>query len=134
MTTPDSVPRGWTATYGAITLFAQDLVETKDFYRRAFQTEPIFEDDDSVVFRIGGTIINLLIERAVPELIEPARMAPASAGARAVYTLQVADVDAVVAELSAAGVDLLNGPMNRPWGPRTASFRDPSGHIWEIAK
>jgi uncharacterized glyoxalase superfamily protein PhnB len=31
-------------------------------------------------------------------------------------------------------VDLLNGPMDRPWGIRTASFRDPGGHIWEIAK
>jgi lactoylglutathione lyase len=24
--------------------------------------------------------------------------------------------------------------MDRPWGIRTASFRDPGGHIWEIAK
>jgi catechol 2,3-dioxygenase-like lactoylglutathione lyase family enzyme len=31
------------------------------------------------------------------------------------------------------GVELLNGPMDRPWGNRTASFRDPGGHIWEIA-
>ena len=34
----------------------------------------------------------------------------------------------------AHGVDLLNGPMNRPWGVRTASFADPGGHIWEIAQ
>jgi len=27
------------------------------------------------------------------------------------------------------GVALLNGPMNRPWGVRTASFADPGGHI-----
>jgi uncharacterized glyoxalase superfamily protein PhnB len=24
--------------------------------------------------------------------------------------------------------------MDRPWGIRTASFRDPGGHIWEIAQ
>jgi lactoylglutathione lyase len=24
--------------------------------------------------------------------------------------------------------------MDRPWGIRTASFRDPTGNIWEIAK
>jgi len=24
--------------------------------------------------------------------------------------------------------------MDRPWGIRTASFKDPAGHIWEIAK
>ncbi len=31
------------------------------------------------------------------------------------------------------GVVLLNGPMDRSWGIRTASFSDPGGHIWEIA-
>jgi lactoylglutathione lyase len=42
-------------------------------------------------------------------------------------------VDAMAAELTSRGVELLNGPMDRPWGIRTASFRDPGGHIWEIA-
>ena len=32
------------------------------------------------------------------------------------------------------GVELLNGPMDRPWGIRTAAFADPAGHIWEIAQ
>ena len=34
----------------------------------------------------------------------------------------------------AFSLDLLNGPVNRPWGVRTASFADPGGHIWEIAQ
>ena len=38
------------------------------------------------------------------------------------------------AELAGRGVELLNGPVNRPWGVRTASFADPGGHIWEIAQ
>jgi uncharacterized glyoxalase superfamily protein PhnB len=49
------------------------------------------------------------------------------------FTLDVDDVDAMCAELAARGVELLNGPMDRPWGIRTASFKDPAGHIWEIA-
>ena len=43
------------------------------------------------------------------------------------------DVDATVDELKSRGVELLSGPMDRPWGTRTASFRDPGGHIWEVA-
>jgi uncharacterized glyoxalase superfamily protein PhnB len=31
-------------------------------------------------------------------------------------------------------VSLLNGPIDRPWGMRTATFADPDGHIWEIAQ
>jgi uncharacterized glyoxalase superfamily protein PhnB len=56
------------------------------------------------------------------------------AGSRLVFTIEVEDVDAVCAELAAAGGALLNGPVNRPWGVRTASFADPAGHIWEIAQ
>ena len=41
--------------------------------------------------------------------------------------------DAICAELASRGVELLNGP-DRPWGVRTASFRDPGGRIWEIAR
>jgi uncharacterized glyoxalase superfamily protein PhnB len=61
-------------------------------------------------------------------------VADREAGARAVFTLEVEDVDAMCTNLVARGVELLNGPVDRPWGPRTASFMDPGGHIWEIAK
>jgi len=45
----------------------------------------------------------------------------------------VDDADATCAQLQARGVELLNGPMDRAWGLRTATFTDPDGHIWEIA-
>ena len=50
------------------------------------------------------------------------------------FTIGVDDVDAMCAELAKRGVELLNGPIDRPWGVRTAAFRDPAGHVWEIAK
>ena len=37
-------------------------------------------------------------------------------------------------ELASRGVELLNGPIDRAWGMRTASFMDPAGHIWEVAQ
>jgi len=42
----------------------------------------------------------------------------------------VDDVDAMCAELKSRGVKMLNGPIDRPWGVRTASFMDPAGHIY----
>jgi uncharacterized glyoxalase superfamily protein PhnB len=60
-------------------------------------------------------------------------VATREAGSRLQFTIEVDDVDAICAQLAARGVELLNGPMDRPWGPRTASFQDPGGHIWEIA-
>jgi uncharacterized glyoxalase superfamily protein PhnB len=66
-------------------------------------------------------------------LIQPASAAGPAAGVRMVISRDVEDVDATCEPLAAQGVELLNGPMDRPWGIRTASFRDPAGHIWEIA-
>ena len=67
-------------------------------------------------------------------MIGPANVADRFAGARMQLTIQVDDVDAKCAQLASRGVKLINGPMDRPWGIRTACFSDPAGTIWEIAK
>lgn len=124
----------WPGKISALTLFVEDLQATKRFYRDVFRLPVTYEDDDSAVFDFGNTIINLLRSTAAHELIGPARVAAPDAGSRLQLTLPVADVDAMCKELTARGVTLLNGPMDRPWGIRTASFKDPGGHIWEIAQ
>jgi catechol 2,3-dioxygenase-like lactoylglutathione lyase family enzyme len=124
----------WPGGISAVTLFVEDLAAAKRFYGEAFGLPVAYEDDDSAVFKFANTLINLLKTTAARELIEPAPVAAAEAGARMQFTLDVDDVDAMCAELASRGVTLLNGPMDRPWGIRTASFQDPAGHIWEIAK
>jgi catechol 2,3-dioxygenase-like lactoylglutathione lyase family enzyme len=124
----------WPKGIATITLFVDDLSATKQFYIDVFGLPVVFEDDESAVFRFGTTLVNLLTSTAAPELIEPAVVAPREAGARFQFTIDVDDVDAMCAELARRGVALLNGPIDRPWGVRTASFVDPGGHIWEIAK
>lgn len=122
----------WPGGIGAITLFVEELDTAKRFYEDVFELPVHFEDDNSAVFRFGETLVNLLSTSAAPELIEPGAVASQEAGSRFVLSVEVEDVDATCAELRARGVELLNGPMDRPWGLRTASFRDPGGHIWEI--
>ncbi len=125
----DSWPNG----IAAITLFVEDMAAAKQFYREVFALPVHFEDDNSAVFKFGDTLVNLLKVSEAPELIRPAVVASREAGARFQFTLEVEDVDNMCAQLAAKGVKLLNGPMDRPWGPRTASFMDPGGHIWEVA-
>lgn len=125
---------GWPGGISAITLFVEDIAAAKRFYQEVFGLPVHYEDDASAVFDFGNTLINLLRVTEAPELIGPAPVAPPEAGARLQLTIQVADVDAVCADLARRGVELLNGPMDRPWGIRTATFRDPGGHIWEIAR
>jgi len=128
-----SAAGSWPKGVAAITLFVEDLDAARRFYRDVFQVEVLVEDDDSTAFRFGNTIVNLLKASAADELVAPAAVGGPETGARLVFTIDVNDVDATCAELAARGVELLNGPIDRPWGVRTASFRDPGGHIWEIA-
>jgi catechol 2,3-dioxygenase-like lactoylglutathione lyase family enzyme len=118
---------------GAITMFVEDRDRAKDFYERAFASPPVYEDDNSVVFQLENLVVNLLVDREAHGLISPARVAGREAGSRFQLTFWVDDTDAVCAELARRGVELLNGPVDRPWGLRTAAFADPDGHIWEVA-
>lgn len=126
--------KSWAQGISAVTLFTEDLEDAKKFYQKVFDKSVFFEDDDSAVFKFGTTLVNLLKITEAGELIEPANVASRTAGSRFVFTIQVDDVDAMCEQLRSRGVALLNGPMDRPWGVRTASFGDPGGHIWEIAK
>lgn len=117
----------------AITLFVADRLRSKDFYERALDGEPIFEDDNSVVFRLGNLVVNVLADRNAPTLVEPLAVGPRDGGPRALLTLGVDDVDAACDRLRERGVEILNGPVDRPWGVRTAAFADPDGHAWELA-
>lgn len=118
---------------GAITMFVEDVPRAKSFYESVFGATAIYQDDDAVAFRFGDTVINLLREAAADELISPARVGGRDTPARFQLTIGVNDTDAVCDELRSHGVELLNGPIDRPWGMRTASFTDPDGHIWEVA-
>lgn len=118
----------------AITLFVEAPERSKRFYEEVFGLPVIYEDDNSAVFKFENTIVNLLAVSEAPGLIDPAAVAGREAGSRFVFSIWVDDTDAVCEQLAEHGVALLNGPMNREWGKRTASFTDPDGHIWEVAQ
>ena len=130
----EATTTAWPGGIAAITLFVEDLEAAKRFYGDVFRLPIDYEDENSAVFRFGQTLVNLLASRVAPSLVAPAAVAAPESGVRFQFTLGVDDVDAMSAELEARGVELLNGPIDRPWGIRTASFRDPGGHIWEIAR
>jgi lactoylglutathione lyase len=117
-----------------ISLFTEDLAAMSAFYRKVFAHEVVFEDDVCLIIRVGNIVLNLLKIENAPTLVEPAKVAGPIAGARALYTVNVKDCDGVCAELKGLGVALLNGPMGRPWGRRTAAFADPAGNVWEVAQ
>lgn len=47
---------------------------------------------------------------------------------------QVGDLDAVFEKVRASGAEVLQEPMDQPWGPRDCAFRDPSGNMVRVAQ
>jgi catechol 2,3-dioxygenase-like lactoylglutathione lyase family enzyme len=117
-----------------ITLFVEDLPAAKAFYQDVFGLEVVYQDDVSAVLKLGTLMINLLQAGEAGELVTPAAVASSGLGSRVLLTIKVDDANAVCAELKQHGVTLLNGPVDRPWGRRTAAFADPAGNVWEIAQ
>lgn len=117
-----------------VTLFVEDIGAAKAFYRKVFAPEVIYEDEVSSVLKFSGAMINLLQATEAPGLVEPAAVAAPASGTRVLLTVKVDDVDAICTALQSSGVVLLNGPVDRPWGRRTAAFADPSGHVWDVAQ
>ncbi len=44
------------------------------------------------------------------------------------------DLDADFARVEAAGADIVQEPMDQPWGARDAAFRDPAGNLLRMAQ
>lgn len=116
----------------AITLVSDDLEASADFYGGLLGLALVYEDDNSAIYKCGETMINLLRANEAEELAAPDGVG-SNSGVRAVYTLRFADIDALAADLVKANVPILSGPIDRPWGVRTLSIQDPSGHTWEFA-
>ena len=119
---------------GAIILFVEDLARSKAFYRDVLGLDVEFEDDESVGFKIKGlAFIVLQVDRARVQLQGEPTVTP-KAGATAFLTTFTDDVDALHADLVDRGIDFFQNPADQPWGVRTAYFKDPDGHVWEIAQ
>lgn len=117
-----------------VTLFVDDLEQTRRFYEEVFAPQVLFEDAAGAVLQFAGMAVNLLRIADAPELVTPRQVGARTDGPRVMFTVKVEDCRAAHAELTAKGIAFLNGPIDRPWGRRTAAFADPSGNVWEIAE
>ncbi len=130
---PAFAPHDRTKQVFAVTLFVDDLAATERFYHDVFGMPLVDKQRDAVAYRFSNLVVNLLLASSAPELVAPAPVGGPGTEARALLTLEVDDVDAFATHLRALGVRILNGPVDRPWGSRTMTFADPSGHCWELS-
>jgi lactoylglutathione lyase len=116
---------------GYVILFVGDLERSTAFYRDVIGLPFRLEGDGYVEFATPGTRFGLYDRNRLEELTGQDATAPGWPGGEVVFLVE--DVDAEAQRLRAAGVTVLKGPVDRPWGHRTLHVEDPDGFVVELA-
>ena len=120
--------------FETITIFSSDLAQSDDFYRNTLRLTEVFADDACVMFDFSRTTINVLKITEAAELVDPRTPKTSTHNPTSVFTIIVESCDQTVASIRENGSEPISGPIDRPWGRRTAMFADPDGYLWEFAE
>ncbi|MBZ5733087.1 VOC family protein [Nocardioides sp. TRM66260-LWL] len=116
-----------------VTLAVDDLAASRRFYVDGLGWTPSFEGAEILMLPVGpGLTLSLWSRPAFEAECGPTATADApltlahNVGSRA-------EVDAVLAEATAAGATLVRVAEPREWGGYSGYVADPDGYRWEIA-
>jgi lactoylglutathione lyase len=112
-----------------VILYVSDLDAAAAFYREVAGLEVRVTGDGYVEFDAGPTKLGLYDRGRLDELLGDNGL---QAAGEACFV--VGDVDAEAERLRAAGIKILSGPLDRPWGHRTLHVAGPDGHVVELAQ
>jgi uncharacterized protein len=124
-----------------ITLGVDDLKRSLAFYRdgMGLPTEGVigteFEDGAVVFFNLNDDLILALYPRAALAKDAKVPLTPASPSEFSLghNVNSKKDVDAVMKQAKDAGATISDPARDRFWGGYSGYFKDPDGHLWEIA-
>lgn len=112
--------------------YVEDLERAVAFYRDVLGVEHRFSDEAYAEFSSGSTKLAFFPRSRVVELL--GREAPSGGSPEGEVVFLVDDVDGEARRLREAGVEILTGPVDRPWGHRTIHLLDPDGLVVELAQ
>lgn len=115
-------------------VFVRDAAAAATFYRAAFGAAELFRnvmpDGTLLLIELAVGDGRLLISDEVPQL--GALAPPTVGGTSALLTIEVDDVDGVVAQALEAGAELQMPVQEMYFGERYGTIRDPFGHRWAV--
>lgn len=117
-----------------ITLGVRDLAESIRFYEQGLGF-PRMESPPSVAFfTLNGTWLGLYGREALAEDSQVSADGDGFEGFTLAHNVaSEEEVDVVVSQAIAAGATLVKTPQKVFWGGYSGYFKDPDGHLWEVA-
>ena len=117
-----------------ITLGVRDLAAAVRFYEEGLGFPRMDSPPEVAFFTLDGTWLGLYGREA---LAADAKVSPEGSGfesfALAHNVGSEAEVDEVIRQALAAGAILVKEPEKVYWGGYSGYFKDPDGHLWEVA-
>ena len=110
--------------------YVESLARSVAFYRDVVGLKVRIEGDGYIEFEMENTKFSLFERSKLPELINREGGNPPCGE----VGFLIADVDAEAERLRGLGVEILSGPVNRPWHERTLHIADPDGNVIEFAQ
>jgi lactoylglutathione lyase len=110
--------------------YVESLRRSVTFYRDVIGLKVRIEGDGYVEFAMANTKFSLFERSKLPELIgREGGSAPCGE-----IGFLIEDVDEEAERLRGLGVEILSGPIDRPWHERTLHIADPDGNIIEFVQ
>lgn len=114
-----------------VILYVRDFEVSIAFYRDVVGLPFKLQESGYAEFATEGCKFSLYERARLPGLI--GREAT-EGGPSGEVAFLVDDVEQEARRLERAGVTILSGPVDRPWGHRTLHFLDPDGQVVEFAQ
>jgi catechol 2,3-dioxygenase-like lactoylglutathione lyase family enzyme len=118
-----------------VTLGVRDFETSKKFYTEILGWKPSnSSSDDTTFFQAGGVVLSIYLREKLAEdaLVDPE--GHGFAGFTLAYNARSeAEVDQIIGDLKAKGVQILKEPQKVFWGGYNSYFADPDGNCWEVA-
>lgn len=117
-----------------ITLGVRDLPASVKFYQQGLGFPRMESPPEVAFFTLNGSWLGLYGREALAEdATVPAQGQGFEAFTLAHNVASEAEVDEVMRQAVAAGAVMVKPPQKVFWGGYSGYFKDPDGHLWEIA-